>query len=127
MAHFPGTPKEESRNCPRLDSRNFGHSQLLAPTSDWSEVWTKVVAFLESLPMPHHTPSAGVGKGSIPDFWWSGVKLSVWLPAFLLPITWAAYVQMAHARPFWTSTLQGLSIDIKNTPMRGVLTPVVEL
>jgi len=38
MAHFPGTPKEESRNCPELDSRDFGHSQLLVLTSDWSEV-----------------------------------------------------------------------------------------
>jgi hypothetical protein len=38
MALFPGTPKLESRNCPGLDSRDFGHSQLLAPTSDWSEV-----------------------------------------------------------------------------------------
>jgi len=38
MALFPGTPKLESRNCPRLDSRDFGHSQLLAPTCDWSEV-----------------------------------------------------------------------------------------
>jgi len=25
MALFPGTPKEESRNCPGLDSRDFGH------------------------------------------------------------------------------------------------------
>jgi len=38
MALFPGTPKEESRNCPGLDSRDFGHSYLLAPSSDWSEV-----------------------------------------------------------------------------------------
>jgi len=38
MALFPGTPKLESRNCLELDSRNFGHSQLLAPASDWSEV-----------------------------------------------------------------------------------------
>jgi hypothetical protein len=38
MAHFPGTPKEESQNCPGLDSQDFGHSQLLAPTYDWSEV-----------------------------------------------------------------------------------------
>ncbi len=38
MALFPGTPKLESRNCPGLDSRDFGHSQLLALTSDWSEV-----------------------------------------------------------------------------------------
>jgi len=38
MALFPETPKEESRNCPRLDSRDFGNSYFLAPTSDWSEV-----------------------------------------------------------------------------------------
>jgi len=29
------------------------------------------------------------------DFWWSGVKLPVWLPALLSTITCAAYVQMA--------------------------------
>jgi len=44
-----------------------------------------------------------------------------------LPITWAADVQMAHARPFWTSTLQDLFNDIKNTPMQGVLTPAIKL
>ncbi len=32
---------------------------------------------------------------------------------------------MAHARPFWTSTLQGLSNNIKNTSMQGVLTPTI--
>jgi len=55
------------------------------------------------------------------------VKLAVLLPALLLPITWAADVQMAHARPFQTSTLRDLSIDIKNTPMRGVLTLEIKL
>jgi len=34
---------------------------------------------------------------------------------------------MAHARPFWTSTLQELSIDIKNTPMQGVLILAIKL
>jgi len=34
---------------------------------------------------------------------------------------------MAHARPFWASTLQDLSIDIKNTSMQGVLTLELEL
>jgi len=68
MALFPGTPKEESWNCPGLDSRDFGHSYLLAPTFDWSEVWTKVLALLNSFLMPHRTPSANVGKRSIPDF-----------------------------------------------------------
>jgi len=47
--------------------------------------------------------------------------------ALLLPITWAVNVQMAYARPFWTSTLQDLSIDIKNTSRQGVLTSAVEL
>jgi len=68
MTLFLGTPKEESRNCPRLNSQDFGHSYLLAPTSDWNEVLTKVVALLESFPMPHCIPSANVGKRSIPDF-----------------------------------------------------------
>jgi hypothetical protein len=34
---------------------------------------------------------------------------------------------MTHARPFWTSTLQEISNDIKNTPMQGVLTPAIKL
>jgi hypothetical protein len=38
MALFPGTPKEESQNCLGLDSRDFGQSQFLAPSSDWSKV-----------------------------------------------------------------------------------------
>jgi hypothetical protein len=58
---------------------------------------------------------------------WSGVKLPVWLPTFLLPIICAADVQMAHARPFSTSTLQGLSNGIKKISRRGVLPSTVEL
>ncbi len=53
MALFPETPKEESRNYPGLDSRDFGNSYLLALTSDWSEVWTKVVARELSNAMSH--------------------------------------------------------------------------
>jgi hypothetical protein len=34
---------------------------------------------------------------------------------------------MAHARPFWTSTLQDLSNETKNTQMQGDLTPEIEL
>jgi hypothetical protein len=34
---------------------------------------------------------------------------------------------MAHARPFWIFLLQDLSIDIKNTSMRGVLALELEL
>jgi len=47
--------------------------------------------------------------------------------ALLLTITCATYVQMAHARPFWTSTLQDLSNGIKNASMQGVLTPTIAL
>jgi hypothetical protein len=38
MAFFPGTPKEESRNYPGLETWDFGSSYLLAQTSDWNEV-----------------------------------------------------------------------------------------
>jgi len=68
MALFPGTPKEESRNCPKLESLDFRSSYLPAPTSDWSEVQTKVVALLKSFPRPCRTPSADIGKRSITDF-----------------------------------------------------------
>jgi len=44
-----------------------------------------------------------------------------------LPITWAADVRMANARPFSISTFQDLSNDTKNTSMRGVLGLGVEL
>jgi len=44
-----------------------------------------------------------------------------------LPITWVADVQMAHARPFWASTLQDLFIDIKNISMQDVLPLELEL
>jgi len=46
-------------------------------------------------------------------------------PGPSLPITWATVVQMGNARPFWTSTLQELSIDIKNAPRRGDLFPQI--
>jgi len=38
---------------------------------------------------------------------------------------YATDVQMAHARPFWASTLQDLSIDIKNALRQGNLTPKI--
>jgi hypothetical protein len=50
------------------------------------------------------------------------VWLPVWLLALRLPITWAADVQMANARPFSISKFQDLFNDIKNTSMQGVLT-----
>ncbi len=48
-------------------------------------------------------------------------------PGIFSTITCVADVQMAHARPFWTSTLQDLSSGLNNTPMRGVLTPEIKL
>jgi len=74
MAFIPRTPKEESWNCPGLDSQNFGNSQLPAQTSDWDEVWSKLVALLKSFPTVYRTPFAHTGIGSIPDFLWSRVK-----------------------------------------------------
>jgi hypothetical protein len=71
--------------------------------------------------------SARTGIGSIPDFLWSGVKLPVWLPAFLSTITYAVDVRMAHARPFSTSTLQGFSNGTKNISRQGVLISAIEL
>jgi hypothetical protein len=67
------------------------------------------------------------GIGSILDFLWSGVKLPVWLSALLSTITCVADVQMVHARPFSTSTLQDLSKGIKNISRRGILPSAVEL
>jgi hypothetical protein len=68
MALFPRTPKEESRNCPGLGSRDFGSSYLSVPTFEWSEVLTKVVALLKSFPMPCRTSLVDIGKRLIPDF-----------------------------------------------------------
>jgi hypothetical protein len=44
-----------------------------------------------------------------------------------MPITWAAKLQMANARPFSISTLQDLSNDTKNASMKIVLGLAVEL
>jgi hypothetical protein len=115
MAFIPGTPKKESRNCPNLDSQDFGDSQLPAQASDWDEVWSKLVALLKSFPTVYRTSSTHTGIGSIPDFLWSGVKLPVWLPTLLLPIICAAY------------SIQGLFNGIKNTSRWGVLPSVVGL
>jgi hypothetical protein len=56
-----------------------------------------------------------------------GSQIASLTPGPFSPITWAANVQMAHAKTFWTSRLQDLFNGIKNTPMRGVLTHSIEL
>jgi hypothetical protein len=38
MVLFTGTPKEESRNCPELEFRDFGSSYLPTAESDQDEV-----------------------------------------------------------------------------------------
>jgi hypothetical protein len=68
MAHFPGTPKLESRKCPGLESRNFGSSYLRTAKSDQGEVSTKVIALFESFPTPCRTLDSDVGKRSTPTF-----------------------------------------------------------
>jgi len=68
MAIFPGTPDRESRNCPRLESRDFGSSYLPTAESDRDEVSSKVVALVESFPTPYRTLESDIGKSSIPDF-----------------------------------------------------------
>jgi hypothetical protein len=47
--------------------------------------------------------------------------------ALLSTITCVVDVQMAHARPFSTSTLQDLSNNVRKTSRWGVLTPAIEL
>jgi hypothetical protein len=51
-----------------LESRNFRSSYLPTSKSDLSDVWTNVVALLESFPTPCCTLSSDIGKRSIPDF-----------------------------------------------------------
>jgi hypothetical protein len=68
MTFCPGTAKEESRNYPGLDSRDFGSSWLPNQTFDWDEVSRKLVALLKSFPTVCHTSPAQTGVRLIPDF-----------------------------------------------------------
>jgi hypothetical protein len=68
MAIFSGTPKLESRNCPGLESRNFGRSYLPTTECDRNKVWSKVVALVESFPTSCCTLKSDIGKRLIPDF-----------------------------------------------------------
>jgi hypothetical protein len=126
MAQIPGTPKLESRNC--LETVP-GFWELITP--DW-QVWSR--RGLNQTCSPRRDLSNDVshsqfGRREEVDsrLLWSGVKLAIWLPALLLPITWATDVQMANAMPFSISTLQDLSNDTKNTPMQGVFPLSVDL
>ncbi len=59
-----------------------------------------VVDLVESFPTVWHTLPTRQEIESIPNFYWSGVKLPIWLPTFLLIITCVSNVQMSHASPF---------------------------
>jgi len=127
MVLYPGTPKLKSRNCPEIVPVGVpGLWELITPDC---RVWSR--RGLNQSCSPRRDLS-----NDISHFQFGGreevdsrllvvgsqtVKLPVWLPAFLLPITWVTDVQMANARPFSISTLQDLSNDTKNTSMRGVL------
>ncbi len=76
--------------------------------STWTYVWvlwgvgsvSKVVALVKSFPTVCCTLLARKKIQSIPNFLWSGVKLAIWLPTFLLAITCVLDVQMGNANPF---------------------------
>jgi hypothetical protein len=127
---FPGTPEMESRSCPECvpvgllglwiaitPRPNLGSGQGLnqycSPRRDF---------FNDVL----YSPSACRERV---DSWLLvvGSQIASLTPGPSLPITWAFDVQMTNARPLSISTLQDLSNDTKNTPMRGVLGLAIEL
>jgi hypothetical protein len=143
MALFPGTPKLESRNCPEIVPVGVpGLWELITPDFQVSGLWELITPDFQvwsrqglnqscSPPrdLSNDVSHSQFGGREEVDSWllWLGVKLPIWLPALLLPITWAIDVRMTNARPFSISTLQELSNDTKNTPMRGVLGFAVEV
>jgi len=133
MALFPGTSKLKFRNCPEIVPVGVPRLwELIVPSC---QVWSRrgLNQSYSSLgELSNAMSHSRFECWEQVDSWLLVVrsqttKLPVWLPALLLPITWAADVQMINARPFWTSTFQDLSNDTKNTPMRGVLASAVEL
>jgi hypothetical protein len=126
-----GVPKSRIFGTPAT----FEASYLSEQISDRLAVSSKVVGLVETFLTVCRTFSAAKYFGSILDFYWSGVKTGklsgvqtgrlpgVRLPGLLLAITCVSDVQMSNASPFWTSTLQDLSIDIQSATSHGVLTP----
>jgi hypothetical protein len=123
MALFPGTPEMESRSCPKCVPVGVpGLWRTITPRPD-----LRSGRGLNQSCSPRWDLSNAVSHSRSARREQINSRLLVWLPALLLPITWATDVQMAHARPFWASTLQDLSNDTKSAPMRGDLTPQIEL
>jgi hypothetical protein len=119
MALFPGTPKEEFRNCSGLDSRDSqgrvsklfrfrlpGHWEFITLCLDlwlrWSLNQTCSSPQELSNGVLHSTRTH---QGRIDSqLLVLEVKLPVWPPALLLCLTCAIDVRIIHARPFSTST-----------------------
>jgi len=123
---FPGLPRRSPKTVSVWTLGTLGaHNSQLKP---WIGMRSEANLYLlKSFPTVCRTPPANTGIGSILDFLWSGVKLVVWLPTLLSTINCAIDVRMAHVRPFSTSTLRGLSKNIKNISRQGVLTSTIEL
>ncbi len=82
---------------------------------------------IESFPTINRTPPAHKEIRVILDFYWSGIKLLIWLLAFLLAITYIRSVQMGHTNPFWTFKFQEISNDIRNSSIQWVLTLAISI
>jgi len=130
MAQIPGTPEMESWNCPEIVPGGvLGLWELINPDCKIGSQ-----RGLNQTCNPRRDLSNDVSHSQFAlreevdsRLLVVGVKLPVWLPTLLLPITWAINVQIPNARAFSISTLQDLSNDTKNTTMRGVLGLAVEL
>ncbi len=125
MTFCPGTPKEESQNCPGLDFPGF--LELTTPISNLRLGWG-----LQSYNYPQELYN-GVLHSTCThrdrvDSWLLvvGSQIASLIPDPSFNHNLWCICRNAHARPFWTSTLQDLSNSIKNTSMRGVLTPAIK-
>jgi hypothetical protein len=130
MSHFPGTPEMEFRNCPECVPVGLpGLWTAITPRPDLGSrrgLNQSCSPRRELFNAVSHSRSARQEQVDS-RLLVVGSQTASLTPGLLLPITWAADVQMTNARPFWTSTLRDLSNDTKNTPRRGVLGLAVEL
>jgi hypothetical protein len=125
MAQIPGTPEMESRSCSEIVQGGvLGLWELITPDCKIGSQRRLNRTYSPRRDLSNDVSHSQFGLREEVD---SRLLVPVWLPALLLPITWATNVQMTNARPFSISTLQDLSNDTKNISMRGVLGPAVEL
>jgi len=151
MALFPGTPNLESRNCPETIPVGVPRLwELISPdcqvwsrrglNQSYSSLWELSNAMLHSwfgfreevdsrlLVVGNQTASLTPGPSFAHNL---GYKCPSDQCEAILDIytsrPFQRHQENPNARPFWTSTLQDLSNDIKKTPMQGVLVSAVEL